>query len=50
MEAGLGAQINISPILFADLRGGLALQLVTVESERHTDTGAYGAAALGARF
>lgn len=54
MEAGLGARLDIASFLFADLRGGLGIELVTLqrkgETEEKAHTAPYGAVGLGTRF
>jgi hypothetical protein len=54
MEAGLGARVDLTSFLFADLRGGLGVELVTLErkgeTEEHAHTAPFGALGVGARF
>jgi len=54
LETGLGARFDITSFLFADIRGGLAVELITLErkgeTEEHAHTAPYGAASLGVRF
>lgn len=54
MEAGLGARLALTSLLFADLRGGLGVELVTLErggkSEEHANTAPYFGLALGVAF
>lgn len=50
LEAGLGAQVDLTRVLFADLRGGVAVELITVEPEEYAHAGLYVAGALGVRF
>jgi hypothetical protein len=54
MEAGLGARVDLTSFLFADLRGGLGVELVTLErkgeTEEHAHTAPFGAFGVGARF
>lgn len=54
LETGLGARVDITSFLFADLRGGLGVELVTLErkgeTEEKANTAPYGALSLGVRF
>jgi hypothetical protein len=54
MEAGLGARVDLTSFLFADLRGGLGVELVTLErkgeTEEHAHTAPFGALGIGTRF
>ncbi len=50
LEASAGARVHLGSVLFLEARGGLALDLVTVEPEEKVHAAPYGALGLGARF
>jgi hypothetical protein len=50
LEAGAGARVRLGAVLFLEARGGLGLDLVTVEPEEKVHAAPYGALGLGARF
>ncbi len=50
LELGGGARVALFGPLFADVRGGLAVELVTIEPDEEVHTTAYGALALGVTF
>ena len=54
LETGVGLRVDIVSFLFADLRGGLAMELITLEKKgaaaEHASTTPYGAFSLGTSF
>jgi hypothetical protein len=49
LEAGAGARLHLGPA-FLDARGGVAVELVTVEPDERASVGPYGGVAAGLRF
>ncbi len=49
-EAGLAARLDLTSFLFVDARGGLGIELVTIEPDEQTHVTPYFGASLGTRF
>jgi hypothetical protein len=50
LEVGAGVQLDLTSRLYAELHGGVGVDVVTIEPQRRVNTAPYGAIGLGVRF
>jgi hypothetical protein len=50
LEIGAGVQLDLTSRLYADVRGGVSVEVVTIDPQKYANTAPYGAIGLGLRF